>query len=151
MTQTTIEELQNLGARRPDDLPPGYGYSILVRPPGPPEVFVAEWVSVWRPIAAWGRWFDEALGDWPDEEEFLASLPPSFSAALLAGWRENVGDWIRSLHDRDWVLWSIAACGKLVKIDLDCSSMPISSFGPRLVAEVLGGEVIDYGDWIVCS
>jgi hypothetical protein len=146
-----LDELKNVGARRPNDPPPEYGYSILVRPSDPPEVFVARWASVWRVLARWGRWDDAGLGDWPDDDEFLDSLPSEFRAALLAGWSANVGDWIRSLHDRDWTLWSVASCDRLVKIDLDCSSMPISSFGARLVAEVLGGEVIDYGDWRGCS
>jgi hypothetical protein len=52
------------------------------------------------------------------------------------------------LHDREWVWWSGAALGHLVKIDLSADAMPISTWTIQFVIEKAGGRVVYRGDWI---
>ena len=143
-------ELMRLECDCPRERPPNFGLSIWVEPSGSLADFVQAFRQVWRSIARWGRWEQDSLGPWPDEEEFVRSLPTGFSQRLVEGWPLNVSDWITSLHDRDWIVWSVGECGGQIKIDLDSTGMPISTFGVRLAAEVLGARVVGYGGCKPC-
>jgi hypothetical protein len=59
-----------------------------------------------------------------------------------------VRNWLDDLHDREWIWWSGAIAGELVKIDLSAESLPISTWMIEYVLEAAGGEVLYSGDWL---
>lgn len=139
-----FQEEANLEHARPQTKPPGFGYSLVLRPAEPLE-FLNRFREIWRVVASWGRFRDESAGDWPSEEECLASLPKDFASLLKDTRGIDIPSWLDDVHDRDWVVWSLAALDSDVRIDLSAESMPISTWPIRLIAELLGGEVI-YAD-----
>lgn len=139
-----FQEEKNVGQARPDERPPDLGYSLIFRSTDP-SGFLERFRDVWRVVASWGRFCDDDAGDWPTEEECLASLPLEFSSSLTVTRKDDISGWLDDVHDRDWVLWSSALVGRCVKIDLSSKSMPISTWPIRLVAEIVGATII-YAD-----
>lgn len=141
-----FEEEKNVGISRPSERPPGFGYSLVLRIDDAAE-FLHRFRAVWRVVPSWGRFCDEEAGDWPSNEECLASLPEDFAQALRANHSVDIEGWLDDTHDRDWVLWSSAQVGDDVKIDIDANSMPISTWPLRLVVEILGAQVTFADSW----
>ena len=141
-----FEEEKNVELSRPDERPPGFGYSLVLRS-ADPEDFLRRFRAIWRVVSGWGRFCDEGAGEWPSNDECLASLPEDFAQAMRTSWNSDIEGWLTDTHDRDWILWSLARVGDDVKVDIDANSMPISTWPIRLVADVLGAEVVYANSW----
>jgi hypothetical protein len=141
-----LREELDIETERPEESPPSLGYSIIVGTANP-AMLLRQFRQVWRVVASWGRFSDEGLGDWPSNEQCLEALPADFVSVLRTSRPEDIEGWLGGLHDREWVLWSSAVIDNLVKIDLAAEAMPISASPVRLVAELLGGEVLSSDLW----
>jgi hypothetical protein len=103
--------------------------------------------EVWVVVAAWRRWCDEALGDWPEPPEALGKLPGWFRTQWLKRPEFEWENWFNDLHDRDWIWWSRAAVGDRVKLDIHAESLPLSLWALRQVVEMAGGLIVAQGQW----
>src|SRR5438067_13888409 len=142
-----LPDLANLAHARPDERPPGFGLTLAAKARGgPAELLLSDVKSAWGTIAAWGRWSDEDLPDLPSDEECLQALPEWLRTAFG---RESFEDWHYAVVDaRDWIWWSGALVGAVVKIDVSAGSMPTSLWMLEFVVESAGGEIVYQGDWI---
>lgn len=143
-----LPELENLLKAQPDTRPPGYGLTFLVRSD---QLEAGELLQrlkdVWQVVASWGRWCDEDLGQWPSQEQCLASLPGWFASALRSVPAFEIENWLQDLHDRNWIWWSGAVTNDTIKIDLSVDSMPASFWMLEFVVEKVGGQIVYRGEW----
>jgi hypothetical protein len=148
MSDLDLEEVENVKRQRPNERPPTFGLTLMAVPCGSSSAQLLERVrEVWVVVAAWGRWCDEALGDWPGPTEALGELPDWFRSHRLKRPEFEVEDWFNELHDRDWIWWSGAAVGDQVKLDINAESLPLSLQALRQVVEMAGGLIVAEGQW----
>ncbi len=141
-----LQEEKNVEVSRPSERPPGFGYSVVLRTDDPAE-FLLRFRATWRVVSSWGRFCDDEAGEWPTNHECLARLPTDFALSVRTSRVIDMEGWLEDLHDRDWVVWSLARLGDQVKIDIAANSMPISTSTIRLVSEVLGAEIVYADSW----
>lgn len=105
-------------------------------------------IEVWKPVADWGTWSDEDLGDWPSDDECLATLPDWFRRAIEQQATFSTQAWIGDLHDRDWKWYSGSIVDGCAKIDLESQSLPMTMWMLEVVIDTVGGRVIYKDKWL---
>lgn len=129
----------------------GFGRSILIEPINDgqePGTLLDQISEVWTSVSSWGRWCDSDLGEWPEDELVINSLPYWFSQILLKEPDFERAIWFDDLHDRQWIWWNGAIDGDVIKIDLCADAMPISTWMIEFVIEKSGGKLTYSGEWI---
>lgn len=145
-----LDESRHVPVARPSARPAGFARTVIgaAKSQQGPGAILAQVRRAWISIARWGRWCDEQLGEWPPPAVCLAELPGWLRKRLEAEENYEVRNWLDDLHDREWIWWSGAIAGELVKIDLSAESLPISTWMIEYVLEAAGGEVLYSGDWL---
>lgn len=144
-----VEEEVNLIKMCPDEEPPDFGLTVVVRPKlTTSEELLKQIKTVWSIVASWGRYCDEEKGGWPSPEECLALLPSGFKAAWEINTEFSFESWLDDLHERDWIWWSSAVLNDQIKIDLNNWSFPGAYWMLDFVIEKAGGEIIYRDQWI---
>jgi hypothetical protein len=146
----TLEEQQNMALERPDDRPPGGGFTMVVAPAESSASELLERMrSAWSVVAGWGRWSDEELGDFPEVEEVLSGVPEWLRSRLDG--RPELQNWIDDLHDREFVWWSSCLVGDRIKLDVQALSLPLSLWPMRFFVELAGGTIVEEDAWLPLS
>ncbi|HYW25508.1 MAG TPA: hypothetical protein VE953_15165 [Terriglobales bacterium] len=142
-----LEEQRSVALERPDERPPGGGFTLVVAPSGSSANELVERMrSAWSVVASWGRWSDEELGDFPESEEALAGVPDWLRSRLEG--RPELQNWLDDLHEREWVWWSSALVGDRVKLDVQALSLPVSLWPMRFLVELAGGTILEEDAWL---
>ena len=145
-----LEEEHNIYQECPQKKPLGFARTIIskVDSNNSSENVLKKIRSVWAVVASWGRWCDEELGDWPSREECISALPGWMKEQMMQVEGYEIENWLDDLHDRNWIWWSSSVENSFIKIDIQCESMPISSWMLEFVIEKVGCQVIYRDMWI---
>lgn len=142
--------MEGVDASRPHLRPPSIGWTVFVRPTEQNATVFAELLKqTWRVVASWGRWSDENLGDWPSNDACLAMLPNEVGTRIQQ--YQTIDAWLDDVHDRQWVVWSIAAIDDQVKVDMSSDALPLSDSPLRSVVAALGGRIVWSDMWTSTS
>ena len=136
------EEL-NLWSNRPEQAPQGFGWTCGFQA-SDARLFTRSLREVWSTVARWGRFCDASAKSWPTHAQTLEALPPWFAGTLA---NDTFGRWLGDVHDREWIVWSVAAQGSHIKVDLVSDALPLSSWPLRHVAEALGATTLTDDRW----
>lgn len=80
--------------------------------------------SAWTGLAAIGRYCDEQLGEWPNNNYFKVILNSHSNG--FADLAVVIDDWSDELHERDWIWWSSICTKEYIMIELCIDSYPCS-------------------------
>jgi hypothetical protein len=139
-----LEEERNVELERPDEKPSGFGVTLIVDPGAQPARALLDRLrEAWSVVAGWGRWSDEDLGEWPENEGALEALPEWLRTRLREEPAYELQNWLDDLHDREWIWWSGAVVGDRVKVDVNALGLPASLWPLESLVSWAGGKVID--------
>lgn len=144
-------EQQNVQRERPNEPPDEMGRTLIAKLAEGQTAsgVLTRIVTAWARVASWGRWCDEALGDWPETETCISQLPDWLAACLRAEAAFEVENWLSDVHERDWIWWSGSALSAThLKIDLSTNSLPMSSWPIEYVIERAGATIVYRDRWV---
>lgn len=122
--------------------PPHFARTFAVRG-GDSEQVLGRMRDAWGVMAALGRWCDDELGEWPNNEEVVSMMPPWLSGEMRDWPDFEVENFLDALHDRSWIWWCAMVVDGEARVVIDCESLPISWWPLRAVALAAGATAVE--------
>ncbi len=147
-----VEESYVRSSEKPEECPQPRGRTIVGQAVGGSEFEILQHVKgVWRIVASWGRWCDDACGQWPSPECCQRDLPTWYRTSIADARGFDFESWLDDLHDREWIWWSAYAERGLLKVDIQVFAAPTSIWTIEDVLLRAGIRILYDGDWLGLS